>query len=210
MRRVVLIVGMLLVSLFVGALALAEVSAAPPASSVAAPAKLFVTVGVDSAGRLLFLPSQIAIPQVNITVNVTFTNNYTDPGVPHTFTIDSAEGSVVVSTGNVAPGMNVSVEFHISTMKNITFNGTSFVPEQSGLGIRFYCIPHRQANMIGEIVLAGVTEPAPEKGLLLRAYWIGMIGIVSMLAWVVISYFIIKSSSRHFTDHKEHVRKGLP
>jgi len=49
-----------------------------------------------------------------------------------------------------------------------------------------------------------------EKGILLRAYWIGIIGIAATLLWVIISYFLIKSSSRHHTDHREHVRKGLP
>jgi hypothetical protein len=65
--------------------------------------------------------------------------------------------------------------------------------------------------MVGQIRLASVSEgEVVDKGILLRAYWIGMIGIVSMLAWIGISYFIIKTSSRHFSDHREHVRKGLP
>src|SRR2546430_1386147 len=69
-----------------------------------------------------------------------------------------------------------------------------------------------RAGIAGRIALAGAPaggQPA-EKGILLRAYWIGIIGIAATLLWVIISYFLIKSSSRHHTDHREHVRKGLP
>jgi hypothetical protein len=64
--------------------------------------------------------------------------------------------------------------------------------------------------MQGRIVLASEQAPEAEKGILLRAYWIGIIGIAATLGWVGVSYFVIKSSSRHFTDHREHVRRGLP
>ena len=106
-------------------------------------------------------------------------------------------------------GMGAETE-EANGLTNITYNGASFTPESSGQGIRWYCVPHRAAGMVGEILLAGVTAPTPEKGILIRAYWIGIIGIAATLLWTIISYFIIKSSSRHFKDHHEHVRKGLP
>ena len=91
------------------------------------------------------------------------------------------------------------------------YNGTQFTPQPSPAGgILFYCIPHQTAGMVGRIALAGLAPPPVEKGILLRAYWIGLIGIAVTLLWVVISYYIIKSSSRHFKDHAEHVRRGLP
>jgi hypothetical protein len=31
-----------------------------------------------------------------------------------------------------------------------------------------------------------------------------------MLLWTVITYFIIKGSSRHLKDHRDHIRRGLP
>jgi hypothetical protein len=64
--------------------------------------------------------------------------------------------------------------------------------------------------MVGQIALASLPAPTPEKGILLRAYWIGIIGIAVTLVWVGIAYYVIKSSSGHFKDHSEHVRKGLP
>ena len=72
---------------------------------------------------------------------------------------------------------------------------------------------HDALPIFGQIVLASASEPvpeAPEKGINIRAYWIGMIGIVAMLAWIGISYFVIRSSTPRFRDHKEHVRRGLP
>src|SRR5438046_1641111 len=70
--------------------------------------------------------------------------------------------------------------------------------------------PHQTAGMVGRIALACLATPPVEKGILLRAYWIGLIGIAVTLLWVVISYYIIKSSSHLFKDHAEHVRRGLP
>lgn len=172
--------------------------------------RLEVTVGVDPDGDLVFSPDTIRVPQVNITLNVTFLNNYTDPGQVHTFTIANAAGDIIINTGDVPPNVNASVEFHIVEMDNISYNGSFFEPEAVGTGIRFFCFPHLGAGMVGTISLASLPPEEPEKGILLRAYWIGIIGIASMLGWIGISYFVIKSSSRHFTDHREHMRKGLP
>jgi len=212
MRNFVLLVTAVLIAIFAVPPAISVASATPSGPTVAQGPKLYVTVGVDQGGATHFLPATIIIPQVNITLNITFVNNYTvGGGMVHTFSIDNSDNSVrELSTGNVNPGQNVSLEFHINSLTNITYNGTSFTPESSGQGIRWYCIPHRAAGMTGEILLAGLTAPTPEKGILIRAYWIGIIGIAATLAWTIISYFIIKSSSGHFKDHHEHVRKGLP
>jgi len=212
MRNFVLLVTAVLIAIFAVPPAISVASATPSGPTVALGPKLYVTVGVDQGGATHFLPATIIIPQVNITLNITFVNNYTvGGGMVHTFSIDNSDNSVrEISTGNVNPGSNVSFEFHINSLTNITYNGTSFTPESSGQGIRWYCIPHRAAGMTGEILLAGLTAPTPEKGILIRAYWIGIIGIAATLAWTIISYFIIKSSSGHFKDHHEHIRKGLP
>src|SRR3989454_6722880 len=212
MRSSVLPAPAVLVAIFMVPPAISVASATPAAPGLAQSPKLYVTVGVDQGGATRFLPATIIIPQVNITLNITFVNNYTvGVGMVHTFTIDNSDRSAQeISAGNVNPGQNVSIEFHINSLTNITYNGTSFTPESSGQGIRWYCIPHRGAGMTGEILLAGLTAPTPEKGILIRAYWIGIIGIAATLAWTIISYFLIKSSSPHFKDHSEHLRKGLP
>ena len=215
MRNFVLLVTAVLVAIFMVPPAISVASATPAAPGLAQSPKLYVTVGVDQSGATRFLPATIIIPQVNITLNITFVNNYTvGGGMVHTFSIANSDDSAIVinnlTTGSVAPGANLSFEFHINSLTNITYKGVSFTPESSGQGIRWFCIPHRNAGMTGEILLAGLTAPTPEKGILIRAYWIGIIGIAATLAWTIISYFIIKSSSPHFKNHAEHVRKGLP
>ena len=215
MRNFVLLATAVLVAIFMVPPAISVASATPAAPGLAQSPKLYVTVGVDQSGATRFLPATIIIPQVNITLNITFVNNYTvGGGMVHTFSIANSDDSAIVinnlTTGSVAPGANLSFEFHINSLTNITYKGVSFTPESSGQGIRWFCIPHRNAGMTGEILLAGLTAPTPEKGILIRAYWIGIIGIAATLAWTIISYFIIKSSSPHFKNHAEHVRKGLP
>ncbi len=211
MRNFVLLVTAVLIAIFAVPPAISVASATPSGLAVAQSPKLYVTVGVDQTGATHFLPATIIIPQVDITLNITFVNNYTvGGGMIHTFSIDNTNAVREISTGLVDPGKNVSIEFHINSLTNITYNRTSFTPESSGQGIRWYCIPHRGAGMVGEILLAGLTAPTPEKGILIRAYWIGIIGIAATLVWLIISYFIIKSSSGHFKDHHEHLRKGLP
>src|SRR5256712_14139386 len=212
MRNFVLLGTAVLVAIFMLPPAISVASATPAAApGVAQSPNLYVTVGVDQGGATRFLPATIIIPQVNITLNITFVNNYTvGVGMVHTFTIDNSDRSAQeISAGNVNPGQNVSIEFHINSLTNITYNGTSFTPESSGQGIRWDCIPHRGVGMVGEILLAGLTAPTPEKGILIRAYWIGIIGIAATLLWTIISYFIIKSSSGHFKDHHEHVRRDF-
>src|SRR2546425_4218566 len=211
MRNLELLVTALLVALFVLSASLAQASVAPPTASAAPSAKLSVSVGVDPGGNVRFAPATILIPETNLTLNVTFYNNYTTPGMNHTFSIYNADITLIeISTGDVAPGRNASIEFHINTMTNITYNNSFFVPEATAQGIRWFCLPHRNLGMLGEILLAGFTPLAPQKGINLRAYWIGIIGIAATLAWTGISYFVIKSSSRHQKGHREHIRKGLP
>lgn len=191
---------------------LAVVHVAPFLLSVPASAqgtRLEVTIGVAPGGQLAFSPNTILIPQVNITLNVTFHNNFTSPGQSHTFTIANIDGTPIINTDLVSPNASVSVEFRIVNLSNISYNGTFFQPEPLGTGIRFFCIPHNPA-MEGSILLASLQAAEPEKGILVRAYWIGIIGIAATLGWVGVSYFVIKSSSRRFTDHREHLRKGLP
>jgi len=164
--------------------------------------------GETVGGRQVFSPAQILIPQVPVHLVVTFHNNDT---MQHTFSMNDVNGTTQVTTNLVDPGVNVTVEFTVASMTQVVLtNGTRFTPEAGANGILFYCLPHRGAGMTGQIVLASVPPAAAEKGILLRAYWIGIIGIAVTLVWVGVTYYVIKSSSRHFVDHSEHVRKGLP
>ncbi len=178
------------------------------AQTVPTPSLNVFVFGETVGGHQVFSPAQILIPQVPVHLVVTFHNNDT---MQHTFSINDVNGTRQVDTDYVDPGLNVTVEFTVASMTQIVLtNGTRFAPEAGANGILFYCIPHRDAGMTGQIVLASVPPLASEKGILLRAYWIGIIGIAITLVWVGITYFVIKSSSRHFVDHAEHVRKGLP
>ncbi len=178
------------------------------AQVVPTPTLTVFVFGETVGGKQVFSPAQILIPQVPVHLVVTFHNNDT---IQHTFSMNDVNGTLQVSTDYVNPAQNVTVEFTVVTMTQVALNnGTRFTPEAGANGILFYCIPHRGAGMTGQIVLASVAPPAAEKGILLRAYWIGIIGIAITLVWVGVTYFVIKSSSRHFVDHSEHVRKGLP
>jgi len=185
---------------------------AVPVSPRAVPVPTFTVtvVGETNGTRQQFDRSLILVPELPIRLIVTFHNNDT---MQHSFTINDVNGTIKINTELVNPGLNVTLNFTVVSMTLVTYNGTQFRPEISASGgIEFYCIPHRSSGMTGRIALAGAPtggQPA-EKGILLRAYWIGIIGIAATLLWVIISYFLIKSSSRHHTDHREHVRKGLP
>ncbi len=208
MRNVVLIVAIGILTVFASSVFVSTVGA-----QSATPKLSLVVYGETVDGKFVFVPTEILIPQVPIVLNVTFANNESaGSGIVHTFTINDADGSQRIDSGLLSPQENKTFEFTIETMDKILFNGTSFVPEKGNRGILYYCIPHRPVGMLGEIVLAsaGGGTAAAEKGVLLRAYWIGMIGLLSTALWIGISYFIIKSSSPHFKDHREHVRRGLP
>src|SRR5437879_11895655 len=121
MRNLELLVTALLVALFVLPASLADASVAPPTASAVPSAKLSVAAGVDPGDNVRFAPATILIPQVNLTLNVTFYNNYTTPGINHTFSIYNADMTLLdISTGDVAPGGTASIEFHNHTMTNIT------------------------------------------------------------------------------------------
>jgi hypothetical protein len=191
-------------------LAAVPILASPAAGAVPIPRFALTILGETVASKQQFSQTLIAVSVVPIELSVTFHNNDT---MAHSFTIDDVNRTHRVDTGTLGAGQTKVLNFTVLSMTRILYNGTTFTPEVAPEGgILFYCIPHRGAGMTGRIALAGVAAPtqAPEKGILLRAYWIGIIGIAAMLLWTIISYFIIKSSSRHFRDHSEHVRRGGP
>src|SRR2546430_1764925 len=206
MRNSALLVTAVLIAIFVVPPSISVASATPAGPEFAQSPRLYYTVGVDQTGATRFLPATLIIPQVNITLNITFVNNYTvGGGMVHTFSIANSDNSAIVinnlTTGSVAPGSNLSFEFHINSLTNITYKGVSFTPESSGQGIRWFCIPHHTAGMTGEIVLAGLTAPTPGKGILICASWIGVLGIAATRLWTVVSYFILKSPGGDFKGH---------
>lgn len=149
-------------------------------------------------GTFFFEPEEILVATPGILVNVTFVNNDTVNDVNHDLTIE-LEG-ITYQTPLIAPGEVAYVEFYLNE------TGTFF----------FWCsVPgHRQLGMEGTFVV-GLVAPEEEgvevaRGLPLRAYWIGLIGIFSMIAVIIASYFVIKYESRHHADHREHRRRGLP
>src|SRR2546426_6266675 len=127
MRNFVLLVTAVLVAIFMLPPTISVASATPAPPGVAQSPKLYVTVGVDQGGATRFLPATIIIPQVNITLNITFVNNYTvGAGMVHTFSIANSDDSVIVinnlTTGSVASGANLSFEFHIKDRKSTRLN----------------------------------------------------------------------------------------
>src|SRR5438128_1705666 len=132
MRNFVLLATAVLVAIFMVPPAISVASATPAAPGLAQSPKLYVTVGVDQSGATRFLPATIIIPQVNITLNITFVNNYTvGVGMFHTFSIVNSDDSVIVilnlTTASVARGVNLSFEVHINSLKNITYKCLSFI-----------------------------------------------------------------------------------
>src|SRR5437870_9917336 len=92
MRNFVLLATAVLVAIFMVPPAISVASATPAAPGLAQSPKLYVTVGVDQSGATRFLPATIIIPQVNITLNITFVNNYTvGVGMVHTFSIANSD-----------------------------------------------------------------------------------------------------------------------
>lgn len=213
MRTRVLAIAAVILALF------AMPAAVPSASAYTTVPTLSVTVLQLTNGTSpqfqtegLSTPNEILVPQIPITLSVTVVNNDT---MQHTFTMDN-NAATPAHMIDVAmnPGENYTITFTLNSLTNVTVNGTSFTPEAdptTGAPV-YYCIPHRALGMKGVILPAGYSAPAvvPEKGVFLRAYWIGLIGMAAMLVWIGITYFVIKSSSPRFKDNREHVRKGLP
>lgn len=207
MRTIVLLVAAVILTVSV-----LPATSAPVQAASSIPVLTITVLGFQNGTAFQFSPSQILLPQVPIVLNITFINNQSlTSGVPHTFSINNNAAKPVINY-DLKPQQNATFTFTVNSLTNITYNGTSFTPEAGPTGgIRFYCVYHQPA-MVGEIVLAGAPSAAgqEQKGIFLRAYWIGIIGIAAMLVWIGISYFVIKGSSPRFKDNREHVRKGLP
>ena len=176
------------------------------------PTLTLTIIGETNNSKQVFSKPLILLPEIPLDLVITFHNG--DPTMAHSFTIADVNGTppYPINSQILSPGApNVTLSFTVLSLTRIAYNGTQFTPQPSPAGgILFFCIPHQAAGMVGRIDLAGLAPPTAEKGILLRAYWIGLIGIAVTLLWVVISYYIIKSSSRHFKDHADHVRRGLP
>ena len=176
------------------------------------PPKLSITIEAGVGDLFAFNPTTIVLPSVPITLNVTLVNNGTGPAnTAHTFSIRDSAGTKHIEIWANATGERSSVEFAVNSTTQMSFRGALFTPETAAAGgFKFFCTPHETVGMVGNIVIGGVAQrPQPEIGVFLRAYWIGIIGLVAMLVWTGITYFIIKASSRHSMDHREHIRRGL-
>ena len=171
--------------------------------------KLSLTVEAGPGDTLVFDPVQIVLPQVPIILNVTVFNNGTTG--PHTFSIRDSAGTLKIDVLVSAQNDRAQVEFTVNSTNEVYYNGELFQAETLGGGIRFFCVPHEAVGMVGTIVVGGTTTaPSENLGIFLRAYWIGLIGLAAMLVWIGITYYIIKSSSSHFKDQRQHLRRGLP
>lgn len=176
----------------------------------ASPPKLFVTIygtSDNGTGAYRFEPEQIVVPEAGTILNVTVVN--WDTTIRHTFSIRDVGGTAVVDL-DLPGNATGSVEFTVLDRRKISVNGTEYDVEGLAGGNRVYCDPHEAIGMILSIVIGGVTEePGVEMGtVLLRAYWIGLIGFGATILWIIIAYFLVKSGSRHFRDHREHIRRG--
>lgn len=216
MRTLVLFVTTVMLAVLATPAAAASPTPAQPSAFV--PTLTVLVEGETVGGRQVFVPDVILVPQVPIQLEITFHDNDT---MGHSFTINDQNSTKKIDTGIIAANATANVTFTVvnitSTSGVISYNGTTFLAEMGPSGILWYCIPHRGTGvpgqgMVGQIELASAQQAAatPEKGVLLRAYWIGIIGIAAMIVWVGISYFVIKSSTPRFRDNREHVRKGLP
>ncbi|MFQ5908364.1 MAG: hypothetical protein ACE5JE_06015 [Thermoplasmata archaeon] len=159
----------------------------------------FLTIVGNStdADSLFFDKTEIILGPTPVFVNVTFINLDFTSDLQHNWTITLA--GVFYTTPLVLPGETGWVEFWI--------NQTGTFP--------YWCaVPgHRAAGMEGAFVVTDTGQIGVDtgpQGVALRAYWIGLIGIFSMIAVILVSYFVIKYESRHHTDQREHRRRGLP
>jgi len=182
---------------------------APYTPATAQVPKYFVTVEAGVGDAFIFSPDKIILPQVPVILNVTLKYNGTASQGFHTFTIRDSAGADLIDIV-VDPGETNWTEFTVESTREISVNNETFTVQIRGGGVLFLCRPHVDIGMVGTIAVGTEVVLRPELGLFLRAYWIGLIGLAAMLVWTGIAYFIIKSSSRHFTDHHEHLRRGLP
>lgn len=164
--------------------------------------EVYLTVvggGTADPFSLFFDKSEVILGPTPVFVNVTFINMDTENGLQHNFT------TFLNGTFHETPLLQVGetgwVEFWI--------NDTGRFPYWCEVG------NHREDGMEGFFVVTDTGEIGPSEevgpqGVALRAYWIGLIGIFSMIAVILVSYFVIKYESRHHTDQREHRRRGLP
>lgn len=159
----------------------------------------------------MFSPTQIILPSVPIVVNVTVINNSTGT-MAHSFSIRDSTAATRISVWVNTTGAKAYANFTVDTATQITYAGQTFHAELSSGAIKFFCIPHEALGMAGQIVVGGVSTGGAQQnlGVPVQAYWIGLIGLSAMLVWIGVAYFLVKTSSRHFRDNREHLRRGLP
>lgn len=190
------------------ALTMAAALILPHGARAAETPKLVLTVESGPGDTFVFSPAKIVLPQVPIILNITVWNNGTTG--PHTFSIRDSDGTTRIEVWVRNEGERAQLEFAVNSTNEIYYDGQLFRAQTQAGGILFYCAPHEAVGMVGTIVLGGgEVTPSENLGIFLRAYWIGLIGLAAMLVWIGITYFIVKSSSSHFKDHREHIRRGL-
>ena len=214
MRTRAMITATLAVAMLAASLA---VPTAPVAAEPVPPPKVFVTLFATVVnGNFVFVgpdgqnPDKIVVQSVPAVLNITIVAR---EGTPHTFTIRSAESQTpLVDLDLPAAAAVQTVELTLYAADRVIAQGRNETAQTEGGRVKFVCRPHEALRMVGFLVVGGVQEKKvePAKGVFLRAYWIGLLGIAATLLLVVISYFVIKGSSRHYTDHHEHIRRGGP
>ncbi len=175
------------------------------------------TIGSNPRFELPGGGTEILVGQVPTLLNITIINKDSTPQ-QHTFSINSAQaptGPPIINAYMNTTGVVGHVTFQLNATNKVRIGNATPVNAQadsSGLGIRFYCIPHQAAGMVGVIRVASNTTPGPTgyQGFQLWAFWIGSIAMVATIGFMGVTYFIIKASSRHNTDEREHIRRGLP
>lgn len=199
-----------------GVVALIVLAAASPLFSSGAradtPPRLDMTVEAGVGNDFVFAPAKILLPSIPIVLNLTVVHNGSSGQGFHTFSIRDSAASIRISVRVNTTGDTAHVEFTVATATQITYKGATFTAEQSAGAIKFFCEPHEPIGMVGTIALGGAPTggPAQNLGVPIQAYWIGLIGLGAMLIWIGVAYFLVKTSSRHFRDHRDHLRRGLP
>lgn len=199
-------------------LAVCSLAFLAPSTAADTPTRVYVPLEATVVnGSYVFVgpnprfPDTIVIPAVPAVINITLV---TGEEPLHTFTIRSADTTEnLVDVDLTSVGQVKTVEFTMAAADQIVVGGVNRTVETEGGKLKFLCRPHAALAMEGFIVVGGVEAPTPEpqeKGVFLRAYWIGLLGMAGTLLLIGISYFVIKSSSRHYTDHHEHIRRGGP
>ncbi len=175
------------------------------------PPRLEIQVEAGQGDKLVFSPAQIILPSVPIVLNVTVINNSTSP-MAHSFSIRDSTGTTRISVWVNTTGARAYANFTVDTATQITYDSQTFTAQLTSGAVKFFCIPHELIGMTGTIVVGGGSTGGTQQnlGVPIQAYWIGLIGLGAMLLWIGITYFLIKTSSRHFRDEREHVRRGLP